>query len=195
MATKRVFFSFHYQDVIDFRANVVRQHWVTKDREEAGYFDKSLWESSKRTGDESLKRLINEGLDGSSVTCVLIGSQTYARRWVRYEIFKSLARGNRLFGVHINGITDKNRQTKTAGANPFDYLGVRFSTDGMSVELFEWNGVAWVVYGDLRGWAFPEPKAAGVRGQFYQLSKWYRTYDWVTEDGYNNFPTWVDAAT
>lgn len=27
---KRVFFSFHYQDVIDFRANVVRQHKTTK---------------------------------------------------------------------------------------------------------------------------------------------------------------------
>ena len=36
---KRVFFSFHYKDVIDFRANVVRKHWVLKDdREEAGYF-------------------------------------------------------------------------------------------------------------------------------------------------------------
>lgn len=41
---KRVFFSFHYQDVIDFRANVVRNHWMTKpDREEAGYFDASIW--------------------------------------------------------------------------------------------------------------------------------------------------------
>ena len=27
---KRVFFSFYYLDVIDFRANVVRQHWLTK---------------------------------------------------------------------------------------------------------------------------------------------------------------------
>ena len=35
---KRVFFSFHYQDVIDFRANVVRNHWLTKsDREDAGF--------------------------------------------------------------------------------------------------------------------------------------------------------------
>jgi hypothetical protein len=33
---KRVFFSFHYQDVIDFRANVVRNHWLTKkDRKDA----------------------------------------------------------------------------------------------------------------------------------------------------------------
>lgn len=47
---KRVFFSFHYQDVIDFRANVVRNHWVTKDREEAGYFDASIWEEAQKKG-------------------------------------------------------------------------------------------------------------------------------------------------
>jgi hypothetical protein len=51
---KRVFFSFHYQDVIDFRAIVVRQHWMTKpDREEAGFFDASIWESARRTGSGS----------------------------------------------------------------------------------------------------------------------------------------------
>jgi hypothetical protein len=37
---KKVFFSFDYEDVSDFRANVVRQHWLTKpDREAAGFFD------------------------------------------------------------------------------------------------------------------------------------------------------------
>jgi hypothetical protein len=32
---KRVYFCFHYQDVIDFRANVVRNHWVTKEHRDA----------------------------------------------------------------------------------------------------------------------------------------------------------------
>ena len=86
---KRVFFSFHYQDVIDFRANVVRQHWCTKpDREAAGFFDSSIWESAKKTSEVALKRLINSGLDNTSTTCVLVGSQTFARPWVRYEIMK-----------------------------------------------------------------------------------------------------------
>lgn len=188
---KRVFFSFHYQDVIDFRANVVRQHWVTKDREEAGYFDASLWESSKRSGDESLKRLINDGLNGTTVTSVLVGSGTYARRWVRYEIFKSLARGNRLFGVHINSIPGKDRQIKAQGANPFEYLGVRFAPDGLSVTLFEWNGAQWVEYSDLKGWSFDSAKDVSVRGQFFQLNKWYPLYDWNLNDGFNNFASWV----
>jgi hypothetical protein len=102
---KRVFFSFHYQDVIDFRANVVRQHWLTKpDREAAGFFDASMWESAKKTGSVAVKRLINSGLYGTSVTCVLVGSETYVRPWVRYEILNSFRRGNSILAVHINTI-------------------------------------------------------------------------------------------
>lgn len=36
---KRVFFSFHYENVSNFRVNVVRNHWLTKpNRESAGFF-------------------------------------------------------------------------------------------------------------------------------------------------------------
>jgi hypothetical protein len=119
---KRCFFSFHYQDVIDFRANVVRNHNVTKDNN-GGFFDASIWESAKQQGDVALKRLINGGLDNTSATVVLIGSQTYTRRWVQYEIMKSIERGNSVLGIHINGIRDKLGALKTQGPNPFDYLG------------------------------------------------------------------------
>ncbi|WP_181678543.1 TIR domain-containing protein, partial [Escherichia coli] len=75
---KRVFFSFHYQDVSDFRANAVRNHWLTKsDRESAGYFDASVWEESKKKGDVALKKLINGALVNTSNTCILVGSNTY----------------------------------------------------------------------------------------------------------------------
>jgi glutaredoxin 2 len=60
---KRVFFSLHYQDVKEFRANVPRKSWLTKkDREDAGSFDASLWETSKKVGSLAIKRLINRGL-------------------------------------------------------------------------------------------------------------------------------------
>ena len=59
---KRVFFSFHYNDVIDFRANTVRNHWLTKkNREAAGFFDASIWENAKKDSIMALKRLINNG--------------------------------------------------------------------------------------------------------------------------------------
>jgi len=100
--TRRVFFSFHYDDVASFRANVVRNSGAITGSNQAGFFDASIWEAAKRTSELSIKRLINQGLENTSVTCVLIGSQTYDRHWVRYEILKSLERGNGLLGVHIN---------------------------------------------------------------------------------------------
>lgn len=135
---KRVFFSFHYNDVIDFRANVVRNHWLTKpDREICGYYDASIWEEAKKQGDIALKRLINNGLKQTSNTCVLIGSGTYLRPWVRYEILKSFKKGNHLFGVHINSIKSKSQETKKKGPNPFEYVGVTFSDSGKTVTLWE----------------------------------------------------------
>ena len=110
---KRVFFSFHYQAVIDFRANVVRQHWLTKpDREASGFFDASIWGNAELSGDVGIKRVINTGLEGTTVTCVLIGSETYGRKWVRYEILKSFKRGNSILAVNINSIKGRDQQTK-----------------------------------------------------------------------------------
>ena len=192
---KRVFFSFHYQDVIDFRVNVVRNHWLTKpDRESAGFFDASIWETAKKTGDIALKRLINSAINGTSSTCVLIGTSTYLRRWVRYEIMRSFKKGNLIFGIHINSIKDKSKNTKVLGNNPFDYLGVHFSTSGFTATLQEWKNGKWQLYDELEGSASYRCDAVlpkNYRGKFFQLSELNPVYDWVKDDGYNNFVKWV----
>jgi hypothetical protein len=191
---KRVYFAFHYQDVKDFRANVVRNHWLLKDdREAAGFFDSSLWEKAKTEGAAGLKRIINAGLDGTTVTCVLIGSGTYARPWVRYEIMKSMKRGNKLFGVHINGIADKNQQTKASGPNPFDFLAYSYNTAGTRLSMLEHDGMAWVNYTGIDGAATYEVSgvAPGGRGQAFKLSATYPVYLWDKHNGYENFNTWV----
>jgi hypothetical protein len=60
---KSVFFSFYDEDVIDFRANVVRQHWLTKpDREAAGFFDASIWGKAELSGDIGIKRVIEDAV-------------------------------------------------------------------------------------------------------------------------------------
>ena len=189
---KRVFFSFHYQDVIDFRANVVRKHWLTKpDRKDAGFFDASIWEDAKKTSPLALKRLINSELQYTTVTTVLIGSGTYARRWVRYEIAKSMARGNKLLGVHINCIKGKNRRTKGSGPNPFAYLGYKYSNDGKKLSLYEGKNGKWVQYQDLAPYTLKTVAPALKRGKLYKLSSLYQIYDWIKNDGYNNFAKWV----
>jgi hypothetical protein len=189
----RVFFTFHYQDVIDFRANVVRNHWLTKpDREAAGFYDASIWETARRQGDVALKRLINGGLENTSNTCVLIGSQTYARPWVRYEILKSFKRGNHLFGVHINSTKGKDGLTKWQGPNPFAYVGVTFSASGETATLWEKFGDKWVEYDKVDdGASYCFQVSQQYRGNGYNLGNWYPVYDWNANDGFNNFSTWL----
>ena len=191
---KRVYFCFHYQDVVDFRANVVRNHWLTKpDREAAGFFDASLWESAKKQGDVAIKRLINSGMDGTSTTCILIGSQTYARRWVRYEIMKSFKRGNSIFGIHINSIQAKDRTTKLLGPSPLDYLGVTYSASGLTATLHETVNGQWQEYTEVDGGAAYQINAVPerYRGQGFNFGRWYPVYDWVAGNGYSNFSAWV----
>lgn len=188
---KRVYFAFHYQDVIDFRANVVRNHNGLTSAQEAGYFDASIWESAKNTNHLSLKRLINSELDGTSVTAVLIGSGTYERPWVRYEIIHSLSRGNKLLGIHINSIKGKDELTKTSGANPFEYLGVTISKDGLRASPTEYRNGQWINYTQHDGWNLARQHPEENRGKHFQLSKWYATYDWIHNDGYTNFSNWI----
>lgn len=114
---RRVFFSFHYERDI-WRANVVRNSWVTQDREAAGFFDASLWEDAKKKGEAAIKKMIDDALSGTSVTAVLIGAQTADRTYVNYEIDESIERGNGLFGVRIHKVGDKDGNTDSRGSNP-----------------------------------------------------------------------------
>lgn len=107
---RRVFFSFHYEDDI-FRVNVVRKSGVVLGTAAAGFQDASLWEKAKKKGTAAVKRLIDRGLEGTTVTCVLIGQKTASRRYVTYEIEQSVKRGNGLLGIHINGIKDIKGET------------------------------------------------------------------------------------
>ena len=186
---RRCFFSFHYQDVIDFRANVVRNHNITKDNN-GGFFDASIWETAKKQGDLALKRLINGSLDNTTVTVVLIGSGTHSRRWVQYEIMKSIERGNRVIGIHINSIRDRHGNVFAQGRNPFDFLGLSISADGGTGSPIIWNGQAWVAYSDLSSFKIAQ-QPAEKRGKSFQLPTWLPTYDWVTDNGFNNFPGWI----
>ena len=190
---KRVFSSFHYQDVIDFRANVVRQHKLTKD-DSAGYFDASIWEKAKKTGSLALKRLINDALKNTSVTCVLIGSETYNRRWVKYEIFRSIYKGNNLIGIHINNIAGKDGQTKSKGTNPFDYLAVEISGDGRQYAFLEFENQEWKYWEEIEStrWFSNDYFDKRLSGTCKQLSAFFPVYDWINDNGYKNFSKWID---
>ncbi|MFY9222918.1 MAG: TIR domain-containing protein [Blastocatellia bacterium] len=192
---KRVFFSFHYQDVADFRVNVVRNHWVTKEsREGAGFFDASIWEDAKKTGELALKRLINKALENTSVTCVLIGSDTYTRPWVQYELIKSIEKNNSIFGIHINQIKDKDGQTKASGPNPLDFIALKFNTTGNKAEVLEFRNSRWQEFQLLPSISFSKI-ISNLSGKTCKLSDLFVVYDWIAEKGYINFSKWVEVSS
>ena len=107
---RRVFFSFEYKHDVS-RAMVVRNSWVTQDREAAGFVDAADFEEVKRGGDAAIKRWIKAQLHGTSVTVVLVGSHTCASRYVQYEIDQSEDSGNGLLGIDVSMIKDLSEST------------------------------------------------------------------------------------
>jgi MTH538 TIR-like domain (DUF1863). len=114
---RRVFFSFHYQRDI-WRVNQIRNSHVVEGCAAAGFQDASLWEEAKRRGDQAVRALIDRGLVGTSITAVLIGAETASRRFVDYEIRKSVERGNGLLGIRIHMIPDRFGHADWAGSIP-----------------------------------------------------------------------------
>ena len=114
---RKVFFSFHYQKDI-WRTNVVRKSNVVDGVAAAGFQDASLWEEAKKKGDAAIKKMIDDALVGTGVTVVLIGAETAQRKYVTYEIERSIARGNGLLGIYIDDIGDQNGRTTARGAVP-----------------------------------------------------------------------------
>ena len=122
---RRVFFSFDWDDV--WRANQIRNSWVTKGNyESAGFVDAADIEKVKRATDYTIKNWIDEQLDGTSVTCVLIGSQTSNSKWVNYEIKESIKKRNGLLGIYIHDIKDRNGLTAFKGETPFSKPPINF---------------------------------------------------------------------
>lgn len=109
------------------RANVIRNCNVVLGIGTAGFFDHSEYEEAKKTGDDGIRRMIDKNLEGTSVTVVLIGTQTASRRWVQYEIAQSVNRGNGLVGVHINIIGSPAWTPTHQGPEPYTH-GHQFPT-------------------------------------------------------------------
>lgn len=158
---RRVFFSFHHQGDIK-RIGQIRNSWVTKpNQQDAGFVDAAAWESIKRQGDAAVKRWIDAQLTGTSVTVVLIGSQTAYRPWVLYEISESHNKGNGLLGIYIHNCKDLDGHTCYQGENPFSK--VHFTQSGQSLEgyypVYDWvwdNG-----YQNMGTWIEAAARKAG----------------------------------
>lgn len=114
---RRVFFSFHYQRDI-MRVNQVRMSNQFIGVPAAGWADASLWEEAKKKGDATIKKMIDDALHNTSTTVVCIGAATAGRRYINYEIEKSLARGNGILGLRIHHLIAPRIGADVAGEVP-----------------------------------------------------------------------------
>lgn len=120
---RKVFFSFHYKNDVS-RANIVRNSWVTKpDTQAAGFVDAADFEKVEKQGATAIKRWIDDQLNGTSVTVVLIGSDTCNRDYVKYELQKSFEKGNGIVGIYIHQLKDLQGNVSDKGSNHFGEIG------------------------------------------------------------------------
>jgi MTH538 TIR-like domain (DUF1863) len=192
---RRTFFSFHYVPDV-WRAWNVRNSWVVKPdlQVSEGFFDGSVFEASQKQGDENLKNFLRDGVKNTSVTCMLAGTNTWRRRWVRYEIARSILKGNGLLTVDIHGVKDKAGQTVLQGADPLAAMGV-YKTDG-NIYFAEWNGEKWIKYADY-SLAIPASTlwfAAPATTDVMQFSRYCSRYDFIANQGRDNIGSWIEIA-
>jgi hypothetical protein len=87
----------------------------------------------------------------------------------------------------------RDQRTKPRGLNPLSQLGVTYSDSGLTATLWEKAGGEWRRYAEIDGSASYQVSAVGpqYRGKDFNLAGWYPEYDWVADDGYRNFSSWV----
>jgi hypothetical protein len=191
----QVFFSFSY-DEDRSRAEVIYERWGERHPDGApGFADSTISKEARAGSEEDVKRAIQAGVDQTTVTCVLIGAHTWQDRWVRYEIARSVERGNGLFAVRINGIADpSSHQKTTAGWNPLAYVGVG-KLKGGDYLLYENMNGQWIRYQDHALALAKPPYLPDMSiGYVQPLSVGLFEYDYVEQNGSENLAAWIAQA-
>ncbi len=197
-----VFFSFAYDDVKNFKVNVVRHSWLINHSQET-FTDGSIWEKEKTMGSTAIMNLIDKGMNKTSVTAVLIGDETANRRWVKYEIIKSFDKGNGILGININRIRGKHQAISSRGLNPLDRLAFQISENGRKIRFYELVNRKWIIYSDLpeinnkksNTLYFEDSFWRGNEfGNTFRFSQVFNTYCWIMNEGHKKFSSWVEEA-
>jgi hypothetical protein len=210
-ATKRkAFFSFHFDDIM--RVNNVRNAWKITHPDSSlnrSFYDSSLWEARKLVDPEGIKQLIRSGVLRTSAVCILVGSMTWDRRWVRYEIARAIIDGRGFLTVHLNGIN--HHQTKgphPRGRNPLAHMGIaklqpnkrlppQYYLCEMNLVPDGYGGLIeqWSRYGD---YTLSVKKPVWLTGpsvnEVMPLSVDAAEYDYEQDHGHRNIGSWIDEA-
>jgi hypothetical protein len=145
--TRRVFFSFDYKNV--YKANKIKDLPGIIATASAGFKDSTLWDEQKVKGDLEVQQMIDSALEGTTVTVVLISHGALKRKYINYEIYQSLARGNGLLALQIHEIPDEKGKTDQPGDIPSQISDNRY-------KAYKYTNQA-----DLLAWINESAKIAG----------------------------------
>jgi hypothetical protein len=203
---RKVYFAFRFQDIM--RVNNVRKAWCITHPSSEGmrsFYDRSIWGKCKSREDATLMTLMRGGVEHSSAICVLVGTNTWQSRWVKYEIARSVIDGRGLLAVHINGLPHVDRGTADAGGyNPLHCVGIYHAAGGryyLYENMVEVNpqtgqlGWVWRRYEDYKD-AVPLPRyiPSITEGFVMPLARYTEQYDYAAEYGNRNIGAWIDTA-
>lgn len=116
MAKKSVFYSFHFDNDV-MRVQQIRNMGVLDGDEPVS---PNRWEEIKRSGNQAVMNWIDDNMRYKKAVVVLIGTETYKRPWVQYEIKKGWNDGLGIVGIHIHNLNCPNNGRCAQGLNPFD---------------------------------------------------------------------------
>ena len=207
---RKAFFSFYFDDSL--RVNNVRNIWKIKHPATGDmrtFQDSSLWEARKLTDPKSIKAIIRYGVSYTSAVCVLVGTETWSRPWVRYEIARAIIDGKGLLAVHLNNIP--HHRTRTAhplGINPFDFMAIGKVQPSIlqpakyflfervarpdGVGGYQWSWERYENHADavdLPRWVSDPPA-----GHVTPLSVNADEYDFTNDVGHKHLGSWLDRA-
>ena len=139
---RKVFFSFHYENDI-WRVNQVRNMGVlSKDQ----IVRANRLEEIEKEGDAAIKKWIKEKMQPCSCVAVLVGSETAASKWVKYEIKQAIDSSKGLFGFYIHELKDNEGETSDKGINPLPSKYKCHDMGYLDVSAYDW------IKKNLSGW-------------------------------------------
>ena len=204
---RKVYFAFDFDDL--FRVNNVRQAWKIDHPDGAGmrsFYDRSIWESRNIKDEKTLKNLMRNAVQYSSAVCVLVGTNTWKSRWVKYEIARAVIDVRGLVAVHINGLNHvKRRMPDQLGYNPLHLMGIYRSPESRYY-LYEKQAVIANPSTGLLGWewqpyedytdpvSLPRYIPAINSGCVMPLSAYTAEHNYVQDEGHRNIGAWIDGA-
>lgn len=135
MATKTVFYSFHYDRDVN-RVQMVRNINALEGQR---LLNAQEWEAVKSRGQQAVVDWIDEQMKYKRAVVVLIGEETAGREWVIYEIEKAWKDKKPLVGIHVHGLSSFGTADRK-GANPFDRASGVSGIPVFDPTVTDWRG-------------------------------------------------------